>query len=119
MPLDESVPGMHLGVIERAQAPGNVSAVCRELVISRTVLHRWRSQLERYGVDGVHPRQRARAGRPVATQLEVECPAPPRAIASGVAPRPRLGRGGSAVIPFTTTRAGETVNTIPSLDTLI
>jgi hypothetical protein len=73
MTLDESVHGMRLRVIERAQVQGNVSAVCRELGISRTVFYRWRKRLERYGVDGVHPRrQRARAGRPAATAPEVE-----------------------------------------------
>jgi transposase-like protein len=44
---------MRLRVIERAQVLGNVSAVCRELGISRTLFYRWRSRLERYGVDGV------------------------------------------------------------------
>ena len=73
MTLDESVHGMRLRVIERAQVLGNVSAVCRELGISRTLFYRWRRRLERYGVDGVHPRrQRGRAGRPVATPPEVE-----------------------------------------------
>jgi transposase InsO family protein len=73
MTLDESVHGMRLRVIERAQALGNVSAVCREMGISRTVFYRWRKRLERYGVDGVHPRrQQGRAGRPVATPPEVE-----------------------------------------------
>jgi len=73
MTLDESVHGMRLRVIERAQALGNVSAVCRELGISRTVYYRWRQRLERYGVDGVHPRRRrAQAGRPIATAPEVE-----------------------------------------------
>src|SRR2546430_15815254 len=73
MTLDESVHGMRLRVIERAQVQGNVSAVCRELGISRTVFYRWRQRLERYGIDGVHPRrQRAQAGRPVATAPEVE-----------------------------------------------
>src|SRR5436305_14960204 len=73
MTLDESVHGMRLRVIERAQVHGNVSAVCRELGISRTVFYRWRQRLERYGVDGVHPRrQRAQAGRPVTTTPEVE-----------------------------------------------
>src|SRR5256712_6171414 len=73
MTLDESVHGMRLRVIERAQVHGNVSAVCRELGISRTVFYRWRKRLERYGIDGVHPRrQHARAGRPVATAPEVE-----------------------------------------------
>src|SRR3981189_606180 len=73
MTLDESVHGMRLRVIERAQVQGNVSAVCRELGISRTVFYRWRQRLERYGVDGVHPRRKhGRAGRPVATPPEVE-----------------------------------------------
>jgi hypothetical protein len=64
MTLDESVHGMRLRVIERAQALGNVSAVCRELGISRTVFYRWRKRLERHGGDGVHPRRRrAQAGR--------------------------------------------------------
>jgi transposase-like protein len=64
---------MRLRVIERAQVQGNASAVCRELGISRTVFYRWRKRLERYGVDGVHPRrQRAQAGRRVATAPEVE-----------------------------------------------
>ncbi len=68
MTLDESVHGMRLRVIERAQVLGNVSAVCRELGISRTLFYRWRKRLERYGGDGVHPRRaRGRAGRPVAT----------------------------------------------------
>jgi hypothetical protein len=47
--------------------------VCRELGISRTVYYRWRQRLERYGVDGVHPRRRrAQAGRPIATAAEVD-----------------------------------------------
>jgi len=73
MTLDESVHGMRLRVIERAQVLGNVSAVCREQGISRTLFYRWRNRLERYGPDGVHPRrQRARAGRPGTTAPEVE-----------------------------------------------
>src|SRR5262250_1976565 len=73
MTLEESVHGMRLRVIERAQVLGNVSAVCRELGISRTLFYRWRNRLERYGVEGVHPRrQRAHAGRPVALAPEVE-----------------------------------------------
>jgi Helix-turn-helix domain len=53
MTLDESVHGMRLRVIERAQVVGNVSAVCRELGISRTLFYRWRTRLERYGIDGI------------------------------------------------------------------
>src|SRR4030088_3061698 len=73
MTLDESVHGMRLRVIERAQVQGNVSAVCRELGVSRTVFYRWRPRLGRYGGAAAPPRRRrARAGRPVATAPEVE-----------------------------------------------
>jgi transposase InsO family protein len=73
MTLDDSVHGMRLRVMQRAQALGNVSAVCRELGISRTLFYRWRKRCERYGVDGVHPRrQRARRGRPVQVPPEIE-----------------------------------------------
>src|SRR2546429_6684652 len=62
MTLDESIQGMRLHVIQRAQVVG-VSAACREVGISRTVFYRWRRRLERYGVDGVHPRRlQARPG---------------------------------------------------------
>ena len=73
MTLDDSVHGMRLRVMQRAQVLGNVSAVCRELGISRTLFYRWRKRLERYGHDGVHPRRhRAGRGRPVQVPAEVE-----------------------------------------------
>jgi transposase InsO family protein len=73
MTLDDSVHGLRLHAIQRAAARGNVTAVCRELGISRTLFYRWRKRYERYGVDGVHPRrQRARPGRPSAVLPEVE-----------------------------------------------
>src|SRR5438046_10349230 len=62
MTLDESIQGMRLHVIQRAQVVGG-SAACREVGISPTVFYRWRRRLERYGVDGVHPRRlQARPG---------------------------------------------------------
>jgi Homeodomain-like domain len=52
---------------------GNVTALCRELGISRTLFYRWRTRLERYGSDGLHPRRhRGRVGRPMAMPPEVE-----------------------------------------------
>jgi hypothetical protein len=57
MTLDDSVHGLRLHAIQRAAALGNVSAVCRELGISRTLFYRWRKRYERFGVDGVHPRR--------------------------------------------------------------
>ena len=109
MTLDESVHGMRLRVIERAQVLGNVSAVCRELGISRTLFYRWRKRLERYGVDGVHPRrQRGRAGRPVATPPEVERLALGMIDTMDAPPRARwlLDENATAPAGFANTRAG-------------
>ena len=73
MTLDDSVHGMRLRVMQRAEAVGNVSEVCRELGISRTLFYRWRKRFERYGVDGVHPRRPgARRGLPVQVPAEIE-----------------------------------------------
>lgn len=73
MTLDESILGMRLRVMRRAQALGNVSAACRELGISRTLFYRWRQRFERYGPDGLHPRRRhARRGRPAQVPPHLE-----------------------------------------------
>src|SRR5260370_21334476 len=62
MSVDESIQGMRLRVMQREETMG-VSAACREAGISRTLFYRWRQRLQRYGVDGVHPRRlRARPG---------------------------------------------------------
>ena len=93
MTLDESIQGMRLRVMKRATAVG-VSAACREVGISRTLFYRWQQRSSRYGVDGLHPRRlRARPG-----------------------PAPQLA-------PDALSRATlwdrESVNTNPSLDTLV
>ena len=73
MTLDESIQGLRLRVMQRAVATGNVSTVCREAGISRTVFYRWRQRFSRYGPDGLHPRRtRARPGRPVQVPPELE-----------------------------------------------
>ncbi len=73
MTLEEKVHGLRLHVIQRAQVLGNVSQACREAGISRTLFYRWHHRLERYGLDGVHPRRhRARSGRPVELAPETE-----------------------------------------------
>jgi len=73
MTLEEKVHGLRLHVIRRAQELGNVSQACRDAGISRALFYRWQKRLERYGLDGVHPRrQRARAGRPVQLDPETE-----------------------------------------------
>jgi len=73
MTLEEKVHGLRLHVIRRAQVLGNVSRACREAGISRALFYRWHHRLERYGLDGVHPRRhRARPGRPVELAPETE-----------------------------------------------
>ena len=73
MTLEEKVHGLRLHVMRRAQALGNVSQACREAGISRALFYRWRQRVERYGLDGLHPRRhRARPGRPVELAPETE-----------------------------------------------
>jgi len=59
MTLEDSAHDFRLLVLREAKETGNVSAVCREFGISRTLFYRWKRRLERYGADGVHPRRRA------------------------------------------------------------
>ena len=73
MTLEDSVLMQRLRVMQRAEELGNVSAVCREAGISRTVFYRWRQRFLRYGADGLHPKRRqARRGRPCSVSLQVE-----------------------------------------------
>ena len=73
MTLEEKVHGLRLHVMRRAQALGNVSQACREAGISRALFYRWQQRVERYGLDGLHPRrQHARPGRPVDLAPETE-----------------------------------------------
>src|SRR5687767_354794 len=68
MTLDESVHGMRLRVIERAQVLGNVSAVCRELGISRTLFYRcangWNALASRVSIPGGSAPERGGRWRP-------------------------------------------------------
>jgi transposase InsO family protein len=73
MTLEDSVHDFRLLVLRQAKETGNVSAVCREFGVSRTLFYRWKRRLERYGADGVHPRRRAASrGRPPALALQDE-----------------------------------------------
>jgi len=49
MTLNDSIHGLRLHVMSRAQELGNVSRACREVGISRSLFYRWR---KRYGVLG-------------------------------------------------------------------
>lgn len=72
MTLDDKIHGLRLHVMQQAAQRG-VSRVCQELGISRTLFYRWRRRLERYGTEGLHPRQlRAQPGRPRQLALPVE-----------------------------------------------
>lgn len=55
MTLEDKVHGFRLYALRRAEEPGNVSAACRELDISRTTFYRWKKRLVAYGADGLHP----------------------------------------------------------------
>src|SRR5262249_8358886 len=73
MTLDESIQGLRLRVMQRADQLGNVSQVCAEVGISRTLFYRWRRRFEQYGADGLHPRRtRGRRGRPCQVAPETE-----------------------------------------------
>src|SRR2546428_4306589 len=83
MTLDDSILGLRLRVMRRAQEAG-VSAACREVGISRTVFYRWRKRLERYGPHRLHPRRRPPPrGRPVQLAPQVERPILSVALSAG------------------------------------
>src|SRR5256885_15968393 len=94
MTLDDSILGLRLRVMRRAQEAG-VSAACREVGISRTVFYRWRKRLERHGADGLPPRPRPPPRGP---------PGPPapqgeRAVLGGAVRAGGRGRGGGCAGP--------------------
>jgi transposase len=73
MTLDESIQGLRVRVMRRAEQIGNVSQVCTEFGISRTRFYRWRRRFEPYGPDGLHPRRtQGRRGRPRQVAPETE-----------------------------------------------
>lgn len=73
MTLADSVLQFRLHAITRATEVGNVSRVCRELGISRTIFYRWRKRYLRYGPDGLLPTCRgARRGRPPKVPVQTE-----------------------------------------------
>jgi transposase InsO family protein len=73
MTLEQSIQGYRLQVLAEAERTGNVSAVCRQFAISRTVFYEWRRTFRRYGRDGLRPKpQQGRRGRPASLLPEVE-----------------------------------------------
>ena len=73
MTLEDSIHIHRLRVLHEAERLGNVSEACRRYGMSRTLFYRLRGRLERYGPDGVHPKQRqARRGRPSPLSVQVE-----------------------------------------------
>ena len=73
MTLNDSVQGLRLHVMYRAQTLGNVSQACREAGISRSLFYRWRKRYLAYGPDGLHPRHaHARRGRPSKVPVTIE-----------------------------------------------
>jgi transposase InsO family protein len=73
MTLNDSIQGLRLHVMYRAQELGNVSQACREAGISRSLFYRWRKRYLAYGPEGLHPRRTAaRRGRPSTVPVAVE-----------------------------------------------
>ena len=73
MTLADSVLQLRLHAITRATEIGNVSQVCRELGISRSLFYRWRKRYLLYGPDGLLPKRRgASAGRPPQVSIQTE-----------------------------------------------
>ncbi len=56
MTLEDNLRHHRLMIMQRAAALGNVTRVCQEAGISRTLYYRWRHRLLRYGPDGLLPR---------------------------------------------------------------
>ena len=56
MTLEDSVRRHRSAILQRAALLGNVTQVCHESRISRTVFYRWRQRFLRYGSDGLLPR---------------------------------------------------------------
>jgi transposase InsO family protein len=73
MTLEQSIQGYRLQVLAEAERIGNVSAVCRQFGISRTVFYEWRQTFRQYGRDGLRPKPSAhRRGRRSTLSPEVE-----------------------------------------------
>jgi transposase InsO family protein len=73
MTLEQSIQGYRLQVLAEAERIGNVSAVCRQFGISRTLFYEWRRAFRQYGRDGVRPKPAGRRrGRQSALPPEVE-----------------------------------------------
>ena len=56
MTLEQSIQGYRLQVLAEAERIGNVSAVCRQFGISRTVFYEWRRAFRQYGRDALRPK---------------------------------------------------------------
>ena len=73
MTLEQSIQGYRLQVLAEGERTGNVSAVCRQFGVSRTVFYEWRRAFRQYGRDALLPKpQAARRGRPSVVTPEVE-----------------------------------------------
>jgi transposase len=73
MTLEDKVHPTRLLALQRAEGLGNVFAACRELGMSRTLFCRWKNRYERYGRDGLLPKQQtARKGRPHILSIQDE-----------------------------------------------
>jgi transposase InsO family protein len=73
MTLEHSIQGYRLQVLAEATQIGNISAVCRQFGISRTVFYEWRRAFHLYGRDALRPKpQGRRRGRRSTLPAETE-----------------------------------------------
>lgn len=72
MTLEDRVYHQRLRLMHRAAELGNVSAACREAGVSRTLFYRLKARYERYGPDGLRPKDRRVPRQPNQTPPDIE-----------------------------------------------
>lgn len=64
MTHDDVLFGFRLRLFTLAEELGNVTEACRQMGVARSTYYVWKRRLERYGLDGLHVRERRRPRMP-------------------------------------------------------
>lgn len=72
MTHDDVLFGFRLRVFTLAEELGNVTEACRQMGLARSTFYVWKRRLERYGLDGLHVRERRRPRMPNAIGPHLE-----------------------------------------------
>lgn len=72
MTQDDALYRFRVRAFALAEEMGSVRAACRALGIHHSTFYRWRAQVQRFGLDILHPRERRRPRMPNATSPFVE-----------------------------------------------